>query len=86
MDWIMGHTVSSSSLKASIGDERFTDLDLADEAVIFVKTMEVLGLNVVQTYTEYCDLYTCLRFATVNLQFLLLKLLSVFLCEEVSCL
>ena len=42
MDWITGRTVSSSSPGASIGDERFTDLDFADDTVIFAETMEVL--------------------------------------------
>ena len=38
----MGRTVSSSSPGESFGDERFTDLDFADDAVIFAETMEVL--------------------------------------------
>ena len=42
IDWIMGYTVSSSSLGASFDDERFADLEFADDAVVFTETMEVL--------------------------------------------
>jgi hypothetical protein len=38
----MGHTVSSSSLGASFGDERSTDLDFADDAVSFAETLKGL--------------------------------------------
>ena len=50
----MGHTVSSSSLGASFGGEKFTDLDFADGAVIFAETMEVLvaSLDVMSRESE----------------------------------
>ncbi|KAG2465368.1 ZN827 protein, partial [Polypterus senegalus] len=38
----MSRVVGSSSRGASVGKERFTDLDFADDAVIFVKSMEAL--------------------------------------------
>ena len=54
MDWIMGRTASSSSLGASFGDERFTDLDFADDAVILAETMEILvaSLDVLSMESE----------------------------------
>ena len=42
MDWIMGSTVRHGFSGASLGDERFTDLDFADDAVIFAETMQEL--------------------------------------------
>ena len=42
MDWIMGSTVGHGFSGASLGDERFTDLDFADDAVIFAETMQEL--------------------------------------------
>ena len=41
----MGHTVSSSCPGTSFGDERTTDLDFTDYAVIFAETMEVLVVS-----------------------------------------
>ena len=38
----MGRAVESASAGAFIGDERFTDLDFADDAVIFAESFEVL--------------------------------------------
>ena len=42
MDRIMGSTVGRGFSGASLGDERFTDLDFADDAVIFAETMQEL--------------------------------------------
>ena len=54
MDWIMVHTVSSSSSRASFGDERFTNIDFAYNAVIFAVTMYVLlaSLDVLSKESE----------------------------------
>jgi hypothetical protein len=54
MDWILERTDDSGSLGASFGDERFTDLDFADDAVIFAETLEssVLSLNVLSQESE----------------------------------
>ena len=35
MDWMMGCTVGSGLRGTSFGEERFTDLDFAEDAVIF---------------------------------------------------
>ncbi|KAG2468403.1 CC162 protein, partial [Polypterus senegalus] len=42
MDWVLGKAVGSSGCRASVGEERFTDLDFADAALIFVESMEAL--------------------------------------------
>ncbi|KAG2459637.1 P73 protein, partial [Polypterus senegalus] len=40
--WVLGKVVGSSGYGASVGEERFTDLDFADDAVIFAESMEAL--------------------------------------------
>ena len=45
MDRIMGSTVGRGFSGASLGDERFTDLELADDAVIFGDTMQKLTVR-----------------------------------------
>ncbi|KAG2460195.1 F107B protein, partial [Polypterus senegalus] len=42
MDWVMAKVVVSSGFGASVGEERFTHLDFADNAVIFVESIEAL--------------------------------------------
>ncbi|KAG2468678.1 WN2BA protein, partial [Polypterus senegalus] len=42
MDWVLGKVMGSSGCGASVGEERFTDLDFADDAVIFTESMEAL--------------------------------------------
>ena len=44
MDWIMGRTVDQGFRGASFGEVGFTDLDFADDAVIFAETMRDLVL------------------------------------------
>ena len=39
MDLIMGRTIDQGFQGASFDEVRFTDLDFADEAVIFAETM-----------------------------------------------
>ncbi|KAG2469086.1 TIM50 translocase, partial [Polypterus senegalus] len=41
MNWVLGRVVGSSGSGPSVGEERFTDLDFANVAVIFTKSMEV---------------------------------------------
>ena len=55
----MGHTVSSSCPGTSFGDERTTDLDFTDYAVIFAETMEVLvvSLDVLSKESESLGLW-----------------------------
>ena len=54
MDWILERTDGTGSLGASFGDERFTDLDFADDAVIFAETLESLvsSLDVLSQESE----------------------------------
>ncbi|KAG2470691.1 ELAV3 protein, partial [Polypterus senegalus] len=42
MDWMLGKVVGSSGCGTSVGEERFTDLDFAADAVIFAESMEAL--------------------------------------------
>ena len=42
MDWVMGRAVDQSHCGACIGNTRITDLDFADDAVIFAESLEVL--------------------------------------------
>ena len=42
MDWLLGRRVGSGLWGASFGEERFTDLDFADDAVIFAMNMQSL--------------------------------------------
>ena len=44
MDWVLGQTVKQGFRGASFGKEVFTDLDFADDAVIFAETLESLVL------------------------------------------
>ena len=42
MDWIMGRVVGGAGRGVSFGDVRITDLDFADDAVVFAETLEIL--------------------------------------------
>ena len=42
MDWIMDRAVGGSGCGVSFGEVRITDLDFADDAVIFAETLDVL--------------------------------------------
>ena len=43
MDWILGRMSERSSCGASFGNVKISDLDFADDAVIFVETLDILG-------------------------------------------
>ena len=42
MDWILGRMSERSSCGASFGNDKITDLEFADDAVIFVETLDIL--------------------------------------------
>uniref|UniRef100_A0A3B3R059 Reverse transcriptase domain-containing protein n=1 Tax=Paramormyrops kingsleyae TaxID=1676925 RepID=A0A3B3R059_9TELE len=42
LGWVLGRIVGSSGCRASVGEERFTDLDFANDAVILAESMEAL--------------------------------------------
>ncbi|KAG2460052.1 SYT10 protein, partial [Polypterus senegalus] len=42
MDWVLGKVFGSSSCGASVGKERFNDLDFANNVVIFLESIEAL--------------------------------------------
>ena len=42
IDWVMGETVEKTDCGISLGEDKITDLDFADDVVIFAETLEVL--------------------------------------------
>ena len=42
MDWIMGRMSERSSCSASFGNVKISDLDFADDAIIFVEPLDIL--------------------------------------------
>ena len=42
MDWILGRMSERSSCGASFGNVKISDLDFADDVVIFVETLDIL--------------------------------------------
>ena len=42
MDWILGRMLERSSCGASFGNVMISDLDFADDAVIFAETLDIL--------------------------------------------
>ena len=42
MDWILGRMSKRSSCSASFGNVKITDLDFADDAVIFAEILDIL--------------------------------------------
>ena len=54
MDWIMDRVVGGSGCGASFGDVRITDLDFADDAVIFAETLDVLTVTL-ETLSEEAE-------------------------------
>ena len=42
MDWILGRLSERSSCNASFGNVKISDLDFADDAVIFAETLDIL--------------------------------------------
>ena len=42
MDWILGRMSEISSCGASFGNVKISDLDFADDAVIFAETLDIL--------------------------------------------
>ena len=54
MDWIMDRVVVRTSCGASFGNVRITDLDFADDAVIFAETLDVLT-EALETLSEEAE-------------------------------
>ena len=52
MDWVLGGAVGRSRCGADIGNTRITDLDFADDAVIFAESLEVLVLALEALHEE----------------------------------
>ena len=42
MDWVLGRMSERTSCGASFGNVKFSDLDFADDAVIFAETLDIL--------------------------------------------
>ena len=43
MEWILGRMSERSSCSASFGNVKISDLDFADDAVIFAETLDILS-------------------------------------------
>ena len=43
MDWILGRMSERSSCHASFGNVKISDLDFADDAVIFAEALDILS-------------------------------------------
>ena len=43
IDWVLKDTVQKTDCGVSVGEVTITDLDFADDVVIFTKTLEVLA-------------------------------------------
>ena len=54
MDWIMERVVGASGCGVSFGEARVTDLDFADDAVIFAETLDVLTMAL-ETLSEEAE-------------------------------
>jgi exonuclease III len=54
MDWIMERTVAGSDCGISLAGSKITDLDFADDAVIFAETLEILQAAL-QTLSEEAE-------------------------------
>ena len=54
IDWVMGQTVEKTDCGISLGEATITDLDIADDILIFAETLEVLAgaLNTLSTETK----------------------------------
>ena len=54
VDWILGRMSESSSCGALFGNVKISDLDFADDAVIFVETLDIL-LGALEVLNEESD-------------------------------
>ena len=59
MDWILGRMSERSSCGASFGNVKISDLDFADDAVIFLETLDILlgALEVLNEESEPLGLW-----------------------------
>ena len=62
MDWIMGKMSERSSCGESLGNVKISDLDFADDAVIFAETLDILfgALEVLNEESEPLGLWVSL--------------------------
>ena len=52
MDWVLGRVVNQSHCGASVGKNKITDLVFADDALIFVESLEVLVMTLKALHKE----------------------------------
>ena len=59
MDWVIGRMSERSSCGASFGNVKISDLDFADDAVIFAETLDILlgALEVLNEESEHLGLW-----------------------------
>ena len=55
MDWILGRMSERSSSGASFGNVKISDLDFADDAVLFAETLDIL-LGALEVLNEESEL------------------------------
>ena len=68
MDWIMERVVDGSGCGASFGNVRVTDLDFADDAVIFAETVDILAEALESLSEEAEPLGLCVSWAKTKIQ------------------
>ena len=52
MDWVLGRVVDQSHCEASVSNTQITDLVFADDALIFVESLEVLVIALEALHEE----------------------------------
>ena len=86
VDWILGRMSERSSCGASFGNVKISDLDFADDAVIFAETLDILlgALEVLNEESELLGLQvSCVKTKIQAFNDILdVALLSVPICGE----
>ena len=80
MDWVLGRVVEKSYCGASVGNTKITDLVFADDAAIFVESLEVLVMALEALHEEVKPLTLKVSWAKTKVQ-LLGGLLNEILCS-----
>ena len=68
MDWVLGRVVEQSHCGASVGNTEITDLVFADDAVIFVESLEVLVMALEALHEEVKPLGLQVSWAKTKVQ------------------
>ena len=85
MNWLIGRTVDSGFRGASFGEERFTDLEFADDAVSFAENMPCLVKSLATLCQESRSLGLLVSWIKTKIQNFLqavVQVSAVTLCGE----